>query len=148
MARRNEPVRRILTAEDEARVVAAIRAAEMTTSGEIRVHAEARAGREPIAAARRWFHHLGMDRTKLRNGVLVYLAVDDRAFAIVGDRGIHEKVGDAGWSAIRDRIQAAFAEGRFADGLEDAIRSVGGILAEHFPPGDGDRNELPDEVSR
>jgi len=144
----NEPVRRILTAAEEARVVAAIGAAEKATSGEIRVHVESRAGGEALAAARRWFHRLGMNRTRERNGVLVYLAVDDRAFAIVGDRGIHEKIGDEGWSSIRDGIQAAFSEGRFADGLVEAIRAVEGILATHFPPRGDDRNELPDTVSQ
>ena len=143
-----EPVRRILTQDDEAKVVAAIGEAEKATSGEIRVHVESRAGGDALAAARRWFHRLGMDRTRERNGVLVYLAVDDKAFAIVGDRGIHEKVGDDGWASFRDGIQAAFSEGRFADGLIEAIRAVGAILAAHFPPRGDDRNELPDTVSR
>ena len=143
-----EPVRRILSAEDESKVVAAIGEAEKATSGELRVHVESRSGRDAMAAARRWFHRLGMDRTRERNGVLIYLAVDDKAFAIVGDRGIHEKVGDDGWASFRDAIQAAFTEGRFADGLVEAIRSVGAILAAHFPPRGDDRNELPDSVSR
>jgi len=143
-----EPVRRILTAEEESRIVAAIAAAEKATSGEIRVHVELRAGGDPLAAARRWFGRLGMDRTRERNGVLVYLAVDDRSFSIVGDRGIHERVGDDGWASIRDGIQAAFVEGRFADGLTEAIRSVGAILATHFPPRGDDRNELSDTVSQ
>jgi uncharacterized membrane protein len=143
-----EPVRRILTAQEESRIVAAIGTAEKATSGEIRVHVESRAGGDPLAAARRWFQRLGMDRTRERNGVLLYLAVDDRAFSIVGDSGIHAKVGDDGWSSIRDGIQAAFVEGRFAGGLEDAIRAVGAILATHFPPRGDDRNELPDTVSQ
>lgn len=143
-----EPVRQILSAADETQVVAAIGAAEKATSGEIRVHVEWRSGGDPLAAARRWFHRLGMDKTRERNGVLLYLAVDDKAFAIVGDRGIHEKVGDDGWASIRDGIQAAFVSGRFAHGLEEAIRSVGAILAAHFPPRGDDRNELPDTVSR
>ena len=143
-----EPVRRILTAEQESRIVAAIAAAEKATSGEIRVHVESRAGGDALAAARRWFVRLRMDRTRERNGVLLYLAVDDRAFSIVGDRGIHEKVGDDGWASIRDGMQAAFADGRFADGIEDAVRAAGAILAGHFPPKGDDRNELPDTVSQ
>ena len=143
-----EPVRRILSEAEEGQLVRAIEEAERETSGEIRVHVEARAGADPLVAARKWFHHLGMDRTALRNGVLIYLAVNDRAFAIVGDTGIHEKVGDACWNALRDQLQAAFTRGEFVVGLEGAVRSVGSLLGEHFPPSGDDRNELPNTVSR
>ena len=143
-----EPVRRILSEAEEARLVRAIEEAERESSGEIRVHVEARSGGDAIAAARRWFHRLGMDGTALRNGVLIYLAVSDRAFAIVGDRGIHEKVGDACWDALRDQLQAAFVRGEFVVGLEGAVRAVGALLGEHFPPRGDDRNELPNTVSR
>lgn len=143
-----EPVRRILSEAEERKIVLAIEESERRTSGEIRVHIEERTGGDALGAARRWFHRLGMDRTALRNGVLIYLAVHDRAFAIVGDQGIHEKVGEACWNSLRDQLQAAFTQGEFVVGLEGAVRSVGSLLSEHFPPGGGDRNELPNEVSR
>ena len=141
------PVRRLLSEEDEAQVMAAIRAAEARTSGEIRVHVEHRATGDALSAARSWFHRLGMDKTKARNGILFYVAVDERAFAIVGDAGIHARVGDAFWQALRDRMQGAFAGGSPATGLSKAIEEAGQRLAEHFPRKKDDRNELSDEIS-
>lgn len=141
------PVRRLLSEEDEARVIAAIRAAEAQTSGEIRVHVERRATGDALSAARGWFHRLGMDETKERNGILFYIAVDERAFAIVGDAEIHARVGEAFWQALRDRMQGAFAEGSPGGGLAKAIDEAGARLAEHFPRKKDDRNELTDEIS-
>lgn len=141
------PLRRLLSGDDEARVVTAIRAAEAKTSGEIRVHLERRCAGDPLAAAASWFHRLKMDGTAERNGILFYLAVDERRFAIVGDAGIHEKVGDAFWQALRDKLTDAFAAGKPADGLVGAIEEAGGLLAAHFPRLGDDRNELTDEIS-
>jgi uncharacterized membrane protein len=141
------PLRRLLAEQDEARVIAAIRAAEARTSGEIRVHVERHFRGDPMTTARRWFTRLGMEATGERNGILFYVAVDDRAFAIVGDAGIHAKVGEAFWTAVRDAMGDAFAKGNPADGLTQAIGEVGSRLAAHFPRGGGDRNELSDEVS-
>ena len=137
----------LLTAVDEARIVEAIRAAEALTSGEIRVHLERRSGGRPIDAARRWFVRLGMDRTRERNGVLFYLAVDERLFAVIGDAGIHDRVGDAFWEGLRDAMAGAFTAGDHAGGLVRAIGEAGRRLAEHFPRRGDDANELPDEVS-
>jgi uncharacterized membrane protein len=142
------PVRRLLSDQDESRVVAAIRAAEALTSGEIRVHVERRCAGDPMAAAGRWFRRLGMEATRERNGILFYVAVDDRSFAIVGDAGIHAKVGDAFWETLRDAMREAFAAGDAAAGLCKAIGEAGGLLAEHFPRTTDDVNELPDEISR
>ena len=140
--------RRLLSREDEASVVAAIRAAESATSGEIRVHVEARSGGDPLAAARRWFVILKMHRTALRNGVLFYVAVDDKAFAVLGDDGIHGKVGGEFWDGLRDILREEFARGEFAAGLTRAIAAAGDGLSRHFPHRAGDRNELPDGLSR
>lgn len=147
MARIRHPVRRILSDEDEAKVVDAIRAAEARTSGEIRVHVEARSGGDPLGAARRWFVRLGMERTAARNGVLFYLAVRERAFAVLGDEGIHARVGAEFWDGVRDAMREAFSRGEFARGLVSGIEAAGSRLAEHFPRRDDDVNELPDEVS-
>jgi uncharacterized membrane protein len=88
-----------------------------------------------------------MDRTKERNGILFYVAVDERAFAILGDAGIHAKVGAGFWNDLRDALRGAFAAGRPAQGLVAAIDEAGARLAEHFPREGGDRNELPDGIS-
>jgi uncharacterized membrane protein len=141
------PVRRLLSEEDEAKVMEAIRAAEARTSGEIRVHVEHRASGDALSAARSWFHRLGMDKTEAHNGILFYFAVDQHAFAIVGDSGIHARVGDAFWQALRDLMTEAFAEGSPATGLSRAIEEAGSRLAEHFPRGKDDKNELSDEIS-
>lgn len=147
MARSRHPVRRILSKEDEAKVVDAVRAAEARTSGEVRVHVEARSGGDPLEAARRWFVRLGMERTAARNGVLFYLAVRERAFAVLGDEGIHAHVGAEFWDAVRDAMREHFSRGEFALGLVSGIDAAGARLAEHFPRRDDDVNELPDEVS-
>lgn len=148
MAWGRAPMRRILSDADERRVVEAIVRAESGTSGEIRVHVESRARKDAMTAARFWFARLGMDRTEERNGVLIYVAVADRAFAVVGDEGIHGKVGEAGWSALRDAMAARFRAAEFAEGLVGAIETSGAWLAEHFPRKGDDVNELPDSVSR
>lgn len=141
------PVRRLLSDQDEARVIAAIRAAEARTSGEIRVHVERRTTGSVMATAGRWFRRLGMEATAERNGILFYIAVDDREFAIVGGAGIHAAVGDAFWESLRDALRVDFAKGDAASGLIRAIGEAGSLLAEHFPRGSGDVNELSDEIS-
>jgi uncharacterized membrane protein len=147
MAWRRSPVRRLLSAEDEVRVIEAIRSAEAATSGEIRVHVERWSGGDPLAAARRWFDRLGMRATRERNGILFYVAIDDRAFAIVGDDRIHEKVGPAFWDSLRDILREAFVRGDHAAGLVRAIAEAGAQLSAHFPRREDDRNELTDTVS-
>jgi uncharacterized membrane protein len=141
------PVRRLLSEPDEARVIAAIRVAESKTSGEIRVHVERRCAANAMATASRWYRRLGMDETKERNGILFYVAVDDRTFAVVGGQGIHAKVGAAFWEALRDAMREGFVEGDPASGLTRAIAEAGLRLAEHFPRRADDTNELPDEIS-
>jgi uncharacterized membrane protein len=140
--------RTLLSAEDESRVVAAIHAAERESSGEIRVHVEARSGGDPLDAARRWFVRLKMHETSHRNGILFYVAVQEKAFAVVGDEGIHAKVGPEFWNGLRDVLREAFAKGEFASGLAGAIATAGSGLKRHFPHRGGDRNELPDGISR
>ncbi len=135
---------------DDERIVAAIREAEARTRAEIRVHVT----HEPAEDARRAgalvFEKLGMTATAERNGVLIFLAPASRSFAVLGDAGIHERCGDDFWSSVTLAMKAHFQEDRFHDGLVAGIAAVGGELARHFPrlEGDGDRNELPDAVSR
>ncbi len=132
---------------EEARILAAIRAAERTTSGEIRVHVESRCPGDPMAVARARFQRLGMAKTGARNGVLFYLATRDGRFAVFGDEGIHQHVGDPFWKDLRDRMTERFQRNEFALGLTEAIAAVGAHLAVAFPRAKDDRNELPDTIS-
>jgi uncharacterized membrane protein len=135
---------------DEARIVAAIREAESRSRGEIRVHVAARPVADARAAAEATFARLRMAGTAERNGVLVFLAPASRTFAVVGDRGIHERVPVGFWEAVAAATRGELGAGRFTDGIVAAVSAVGEELARHFPrrPDTADRNELPDTVSR
>jgi uncharacterized membrane protein len=100
-----------------------------------------------MARARELFTRLGMARTELRNGVLVYLGVPAQSFAVLGDRGIHEKVSAEFWPELALAMADHFHEDRFADGIAEAVLRIGGELARHFPRLSPDTNELRDEIS-
>lgn len=135
------------TADREA-IVNAIRSAEVSTSGEIQVHIESRCKGEVLDRAVRVFDTLKMHQTKDRNGVLFYLAVVDKRFAILGDKGINEVVPDDFWEKIKEHMTALFKQGQFTQGLIDGINMAGEQLGAHFPyQGDSDINELPDDIS-
>lgn len=134
---------------DDARIVAAIRAAEAGSRGEVRVHVSRRAVDDAQAAARERFEEMGMTATAERNGVLLYLAPESRRFAVIGDRDIHALCGDAFWRQVADAAQGYFRDGRFTEGIVEAVGRVGEALRVHFPrTAASDANELPDEVSR
>ena len=143
----------LFRAEDFTAMADAVRAAEAGTSAEIRVHLERRVHRLPLQRpdslrrARRVFAHLGMHLTAERHGVLIYLAVEDRKLAIVGDEGIHRHVGDAYWETVRDLMIARLSEGRALEAVTAGIAEVGRVLARHFPRRPDDQNELSDQVS-
>jgi uncharacterized membrane protein len=148
MARAPRWVRRMLTAEELESVRQTIALAEATTSGEIRVHLERRIrGLDPLGRARQLFEDLGMHRTRDRNGVLIYLAVLDRRLAVVGDEGIHARVGDGYWDGLRDLMVQRLGEGRLRDALVEAVAEVGRTLRSQFPRRPDDTNELSDQVS-
>ncbi len=136
-----------LSPAETEQVVAAIRTAEAATSGEIRVHLDRRCKGDPQAAAKKAFEKIGMDATAEKNGVMIYLAVKDRQFAVIGDSGIDEKVEPAFWDSLRDRMLAEFQKDAFGDGLAAAIAEVGKKLAAAFPRKEGDKNELSDDIS-
>lgn len=147
MARPSSP-RRFFAKDERQLIAAAIGAAEARSRGEIRVHLEERCpGGDPIARASRVFEALGMARTELRAGTLVYLATRDRLFAAIGDVGIDAKVGPEFWAGLAASLERRFAEGRFAEGVVEAVTRVGEALAEHFPRAGADVDELPDEIS-
>ncbi len=139
-----------LLPDESARIVEAIEAAERLTSGEIRVHIEKKCpGGDPYYRGRDIFEDLGMTETALRNGVLIYLSIADRRVAVLGDRGIHEKVEEGFWDGIVADLVLKFRQGEFAGALSEAILQIGNRLASYFPyAGEGkDVNELPNEIS-
>ena len=140
-------VYKYFTEENKLQISNAIRVAETNTSGEIRVHIEKHCKTDVLDRAAYIFDKLEMQKTKLRNGVLFYLAVEDKKFAILGDGGINKKVPENFWEEIKDEAIEKFKEGRFADGLADGIVKAGEQLKAHFPYQDDDVNELSDEIS-
>jgi uncharacterized membrane protein len=143
-ARRKE----FFSRDEQDRIVNAIRLAEQQTSGEIRVYTESRCRFvDPLDRAAEVFWGLKMDMTKDRNGVLVYIAMKDRQFAILADQGIHEKVGQAFWNKEVSVMKKHFINARPADAIEAVITDVGQALRTHFPYDRAtDKNELPDDL--
>jgi uncharacterized membrane protein len=134
---------------DAARVEAAIRAAEGRTSGELRVaFARFFLGRDVQRAAQRTFARLRMDRTKLRNAVLIFVAPVGRRCAIVADEGAHAAVDPGFWAAVVEKMVARFRAGDLTGGVEAGIQEITDRLAGPFPIQPGDVNELPDTVVR
>jgi len=128
-------------------ITEAVASAERQTSGEIRVHIENTVNGSVLDRAAYLFKQLGMGRTAQRNGVLIYLAVKSRQFAILGDTGIHKVVPENFWDGIKHKMLAEFSQGRFTEGLIDAVTSAGEVLKQHFPYLENDKNELSDEIS-
>jgi uncharacterized membrane protein len=129
------------------RVIAAIQHAEHETSGQIRVHVEGHCPGDAAARAQAAFVALGMRGTTRRNGALIYLAVRDRKFAVIGDEGIHAAVPPGFWAEVRDAMAGEFRRGRFCEGVCHGVTAIGGHLKASFPAEAGGRNELPDEIS-
>jgi uncharacterized membrane protein len=127
-------------------IVAAIREAEATTSGEIRVFVSRKERPDALAAAKRRFLKLGMDRTEERNAVLIYVAPRSRSFAVVGDTGVHAKCGETFWVEAARGMESRFRAGEFTEGIVETVRRAAGLLSRHFPRSPDDRNELPDGV--
>lgn len=140
-------VQQYFTEEDKLQITNAIRVAENNTSGEIRVHIEKHCSGDVLDRAAYIFDKLEMQKTQLRNGVLFYLAVEDRKFAILGDAGINRKVPENFWGEIKENVIDSFKESRFAEGLSNGIIKAGEQLKAHFPHQDDDVNELSDEIS-
>ena len=133
--------------EQQAQILASVREAEMETSGEIRVHIETSLTGDVLDRAAWVFKKLGMHKTADRNGVLFYLAVNDKKFAIIGDAGINAKVHAGFWNDISELLKKNFKDGKFTEGLSEGILLAGKQLMIHFPYRKDDVNELPDEIS-
>lgn len=138
----------LLTTAEEQEIVEAIRLAEKETSGEIRVHIEKTASADPFKRATEVFHLLKMDNTKLQNGVLIYLAVNDRAFVILGDKGIDAVVENDFWDCTKDIMSGHFKKGAFKQGLIEGISRAGDRLKTYFPWENEDTDELSNEISK
>lgn len=138
---------KFLTAEQQATVVDAVRLAEKGTSGEIRVHIDSECKGDPVKRAEEVFIRLGMHKTQLRNGVLIYLACNTRVFAIIGDKGINDVVPANFWDDVAKMMSTHFHIGDFTGGLSQAALMAGEKLKCFFPHMEDDVNELPDEIS-
>jgi uncharacterized membrane protein len=138
---------KILNTTEEKILVEAIAVAEKNTSGEIRVHIEKACKGEVLERAKVVFEKLGMTATEARNGVLIYIAEESHKFAILGDAGIHEKVGADFWDHSKDLMLAHFKKGEFVEGIKEAVLSCGEALKKHFPYQKNDSNELSNDIS-
>lgn len=132
---------------DKVRIVNAVKQAELNTSGEIRIHIEDRCKGNVLDRAADVFAMLKMQKTEQRNGVLFYLALDDKQFAILGDAGINAVVPANFWESIKEEMMAHFKNGEFADGLVKGVEMAGEKLKQHFPYQTDDVNELPNDIS-
>ena len=132
---------------DQQRIVDAIHTAEKQTSGEIRVHIQPRAHGEIRTVGEKTFERLGMTKTVLRNGVLLFIACEEQRFVILGDSGINEKVPAGFWDEIAAKLTIHFKQGEFTDGIVEAIHSAGEELRHYFPRAHDDVDELSNEIN-
>ncbi len=139
--------KRFFSDEEQQQIVNAIVEAERGSSAEIRVHIDSICLGNPINAALKEFHKLGMDKTELHNGVLIYVAYKSRKCAIIGDSGINSVVKDGFWDDCYKIMAEYFKAGNYVEGISQAILISGEKLKEFFPYQSGDINELPDEIS-
>lgn len=140
-------VKEFIGKQGKLQIEQAIKEAELDTSGEIRVHIESKCTSDPLQRAVYIFNYLKMFNTQARNGVLIYVAVESRKFAIIGDAGINKVVPDNFWNSIKEKMGAEFSQGRYVEGIFQAIREAGESLKHYFPYKSDDVNEQPDEVS-
>lgn len=141
-------VETFLTNSEEQEIIEAIRLAELNTSGEIRVHIEKTSKGDATNRALEVFHFLKMDNTKLQNGVLIYVAVEDKTFVIYGDEGINKVVPKNFWDSTKDIMQSHFKLGKFKQGIIEGIQKAGEQLESFFPWKHGDVDELSNEISK
>lgn len=137
-----------LTPQEEQKIVTAIALAEKQTSGEIRVHLEEKSDLEPMERAKEVFFQLNMQQTEARNGVLFYVAVSNKKFAVLGDEGINNVVEPNFWESTKEALINQFKNRKFKEGLINGITEAGNQLKAHFPYQTDDENELSNEISK
>lgn len=131
---------------DRQAIETAIRDAELKTSGEIRVVIHHQPVEDAVAFAQSEFIRLGMQQTRHRNAVLLFVAPVSQSFALIGDEGVHQKCGDAFWQELAAAMQKYFTAGNYTAAIREGIDRAGQLLAREFPRQAGDANELPDKV--
>ena len=129
-------------------VVSAIQEAERKTSGEIRVFITRKPVEEPLEIAKRHFVEIGMEHTRERNGVLIFVAPRTQKFAVVGDTAVHARCGEEFWQELATEMRGHFRQSDFTQGLVHGVKKAGDLLAKHFPRKPDDKNELPDSIIR
>jgi uncharacterized membrane protein len=133
--------------DEQQRIRVAIEDAERHTSGQMRVCIEKTCSENVLDRAAKYFHQLDMHRTKLRNGVLIYVAIVDRKFAIIGDAGINKVVPANFWDDVKDDMLEHFKTGNVLEGIVTGLEIAGEHLQKFFPHQQGDANELSDDVA-
>lgn len=139
--------KRLVSAADEIRLIKAIQLAELKTSGEVRIHIEKTCKGDALEECKKQFAKLNMHQTKDRNGILFFLAINSKSFAVWGDEGIHQKVNDEFWKSITDCAIGYFKQNDLITGIEKAVELCGEKLKLHFPIETDDKNELPNNIS-
>jgi uncharacterized membrane protein len=137
----------IFNEEEQQRIRTAIESAEKHTSGQLRVSVEKTCSENVLDRAAKYFHQLDMHKTKLRNGVLIYVATVDRKFAIIGDAGINEVVPENFWDDTKEDMLEHFKQGNLVEGIVTGLEIAGDHLQKFFPHGSNDSNELPDDIA-
>jgi uncharacterized membrane protein len=128
-------------------IVAAIRDVEQRTSGEIRVFISHKPIEDPVASAQAAFLHLGMEKTRDHNAVLIFVAPRTHTFAVIGDAAVHAKCGDGFWQQLAKAMTDHFRKSEFTPGIILGVKKAGELLAQHFPRRRDDRNELSDQIA-
>ena len=139
--------RKFFTTEQQHEIVEAIRQAEANTSGEIRVHIDNHCRGDIMDRSAMVFNILKMNETAERNGVLIYLAIKDKKFSIIGDEGINKMVEHDFWNDVKDMMAGHFRSGNFTEGIIQGVLRVGEKLKTFFPHKSDDINELSDDIS-
>ncbi|MFA6249793.1 MAG: TPM domain-containing protein [Mucilaginibacter sp.] len=137
----------VFTEDEQQRIQQAVADAEKSTSGEIRVCMEKTCSDNPLDRAAKYFAQLEMHKTKLRNGVLIYVATVDRKFAIIGDAGINSAVPVDFWESTKEAMLSHFKYGNLVEGIVTGITQAGEQLKKYFPHLLNDKNELPDDIA-
>lgn len=141
------PATKMLNENESAAVVEAIRKAEQNTAGEICVHLELFCKKSPLDKAKKYFQKLKMHKTRARNGVLLYVALQDKKVAVVGDVGINTLVPPNFWESVKENLITHFRKGEICPGICAAVHQIGQQLKTYFPQKNENPNELPDDLS-
>lgn len=135
------------TEEQQQLIKNAVERAEKKTSGEIRICIDSKISGDAFDRAVFWFEKLNMQQTAQRNGVLIFISIEDRKFSVIGDYGIHEKVSQQFWEKLVEEMTAFFKKNDLTGGLIHAVEHCGNALATYFPANKEDKNELGDEMT-